>query len=240
MGFARDPFATIFALVFPFIMLVILAAVFGDTPETEMENGELVFRGLNGADYYMTASVGLVIAALGLLSLPIHLAGYREQGVLKRLRTSSVPAWALFGSQLVVGLVVAAIGSLLMVAATILIYDTRLPEAPAGVIVAFVVATLAFTALGFLLASFVKTARAAQGLSLIIFLVSWLLSGAAPPRSVLPDAARTIGDFIPLTHAIIALQDPWAGFGWNGERLLIVALVTIAAAIPAIVRFRWE
>jgi ABC-2 type transport system permease protein len=238
--FVRDPLATVFALIFPFIMLLLLSAVFADTPTTDRENGELIFRGLTGSDYYMTASIGIVIAALGLLTLPIHLAGYREQGVLKRLRASSVPAWALFGSQLIVSLVVTAVGSVLMLAMTAAIYGTEWPVALGGVLVAFALATLAFTALGFFLAAFMKTARAAQGISLLVFLVSWMLSGAAPPRAVLPDAARTIGDFIPLTHALLTLQDPWFGNGWNGLHLLVLAVVTIVAAVPAILLFRWE
>jgi ABC-2 type transport system permease protein len=238
--FVRDPFATVFALAFPFLMLLLLAAVFGNTPTTDRVNGELTFRGLTGPNYYATATVGLVVAALGLLSLPIHLAAYREQGVLKRLRASSVPAWALFGAQLVVTVVVAALGCLLMLAMTAVIYGTQWPDAPGGVVVAFVLATLAFTSLGFLLASLMKTARAAQGISLLVFLVSWMLSGAAPPRAVLPSAVRTIGEAIPLTHAILTLQDPWVGFGWNGTHLLVMAAVTVAAAVPAVVLFRWD
>jgi ABC-2 type transport system permease protein len=238
--FVRDPFATMFSLIFPFIILALLSAVFADTPTTDRENGRLVFRGLTGSDYYMTASIGLVIATLGMLTLPIHLAGYREQGVLKRLRASSVPAWALFGSQLVVGFVVAAVGTVLMLAMTAAIYGTEWPQSPGGVFVAFVLATIAFTAIGFLLASLMKTARAAQGISLLIFMVSWMLSGAAPPRAVLPDAVRSVGEAIPLTHVILTIQDPWFGFGWNGTHLAIVTAVTIAAAVPAIVLFRWD
>ena len=93
--FARDPIATVFALIFPLIMLLLLAAVFGDTPPTDRINGEPVFRGVSGDDYYVAASVGIVVAAWGLLILPTHIAAYREQGVLRRFRASSVPPLAL-------------------------------------------------------------------------------------------------------------------------------------------------
>jgi ABC-2 type transport system permease protein len=238
--FARDPFAMIFALVFPLVLLLLLAAVFGDTPTTDVVDGVPIFRGVGGAEYYVAASIGLVIAALGLFSLPTHLAAYREQGVLKRLRASSVPAWALFGSQLAVGLVVALLGAALMTAAAAVLYGTGFPAAPGGVIVAGLLATLAFTALGLLLASLLKTARAAQGISLLLFLVSWMLAGAGPPRAVLPDTVRTISEAIPLTHVVIAIQDPWFGYGWSGSHLLITAIVAVAAAVPAIGLFRWD
>jgi ABC-2 type transport system permease protein len=238
--FLRDPFATAFALVFPFIMLVLLAAVFGNTPDETTDSGELVFRGVGGADYYTAASVALVIAAIGLLSLPVHLAGYREQGVLRRFRASGVPAWALFLSQLVVGVVIATAGSLLMLATNRAIYGSPFPDAPLGVLAAFLLATLCFTALGFLLAGLVRTARAAQGMSLILFFSAWMLSGTGPPLAVLPSAARTVGELSPLQHAMIAIQDAWFGSGWNAEELLIVAAITVVAAALAIWRFDWD
>ncbi len=238
--FVRDPFATVFALVFPLIMLLVLAAVFGDTPPTDRVNGELVFRGVSGDDYYVAASLGIVVAAIGLLTLPVHLAAYREQGVLRRMLASSVPTWALFGSQLIVGLIVSIVGSLIMIGIATAIYDTMLPEDLLGVLVAFLLAMLCFCAIGFLLASLFPTARAAQGIGLILFFVVWMFSGTAPPRAVLPEPARQFGNAEPLTHAVIAIQDPWFGYGWNVEKLLIVAAVTIVAGGLAIWRFRWD
>jgi ABC-2 type transport system permease protein len=238
--FLRDPFATVFALVFPFIMLVLLAAVFGNTPDEEEVNGELIFRGVGGADYYTVASIALVIAAIGLLGLPVHLAGYREQGVLRRFRASGVPAWALFVAQLVAGIAVATAGSLLMLATNRAIYGTPFPDAPLGVLVAFLLATLCFTTIGFLLAGLVRTARAAQGMSVILFFCAWMLSGTGPPLAVLPSAARAAGELSPLQHAMLAIQDPWFGFGWNAEELLTLAAITAAAGAIAVWRTNWD
>jgi ABC-2 type transport system permease protein len=239
--FVRDPFATVFALVFPLIMLMLLAAVFGGTPtEEDVVDGVPIFRGVPGDDYYVAASVALVIAVIGLLTLPTHLAGYREQGVLRRFRASSIPTWTVLASQFVVGLAIAVAGTALMLMLTVPVYDTAMPSDPLGVAVAFLLAALCFTAIGFLLAAIFPTARAAQGVGLILFFVVWMLSGTGPPRAVLPDGARTIGRYEPLTHTVIAIQDPWFGFGWNAGKLGIVAAVTVVAAALALWRFRWD
>jgi hypothetical protein len=50
-------------------------------------------------NFYVPAYLGLVWALVGLLALPIHLVRYREDGVLRRLRASAAPRWAIFGSQ---------------------------------------------------------------------------------------------------------------------------------------------
>jgi ABC-2 type transport system permease protein len=68
----------------------------------------------------------------------------------------------------------------------------------------------------------------------------WLIAGTAPPRAVLPSGLRDFGELLPLTHIVIAIQDPWFGFGWATTDLAILAAITIAAAIPAIRLFRWD
>jgi ABC-2 type transport system permease protein len=238
--FLRDPFATVFAIAFPFIMLMLLAAVFAEGSPDDVENGMLVWRGVSGDNYYVGASVGIIVAALGLLALPVHLAAYREQGVLRRFRASSVPAGSLFGSQLIVGLVVALAGSLLMTAIATAVYDTMLPEALLGVLVALALATVCFTAIGFLLAALIPTARAAQGIGLLLFFTAWMLSGTGPPRAVLPETVRTIGGLSPLARVTIAIQDAWYGFGWNWTELGIISAIAVAAAVPALWLFRWD
>lgn len=238
--FLRDPFATVTALAFPFIMLMLLAAVFAnEDPQGEID-GVLVWRGISGDDYYVGASVGIVIAAIGLLALPVHLAAYREQGVLRRFRASSVPTWTLFASQFIVGVAVAVVGSVLMTAIAMFTYGTPFPDALLGVFVALLLAAACFTSIGFLLAALIPTARAAQGIGLLLFFSTWMLSGTGPPRAVLPETVSTIGGLSPLARVTIAVQDAWFGFGWNWAELGIIAGIAVAVAIPALWLFRWD
>jgi ABC-2 type transport system permease protein len=240
--FLREPFAVIFVLVFPLMMMLLLAAVFGNDAEEAQatENGILVWRGVVPTDYYTAASVAVVIAAVGILTIPGQLAGYREQGILRRMEASSVPAWTVLASQLTVALVMVVAGAVVMTLSSWLIYDTTLPQDPLGVAVAILLGTLCFSALGALMATFIRTSRAAQGIGLLLFLGMWLIAGTAPPRAVLPSGLRDFGETLPLTHVVIAIQDPWFGFGWATTDLVILVAITVAAAIPAIWFFRWD
>jgi ABC-2 type transport system permease protein len=240
--FLREPFAVIFVLVFPLMMMLLLAAVFGNDAEEAQatENGILVWRGVVPTDYYTAASVAVVIAAVGILTIPGQLAGYREQGILRRMEASSVPAWTVLASQLTVALVMVVAGAIVMTLSSWLIYDTTLPQDPLGVAAAILLGTLCFSALGALMATFIRTSRAAQGIGLLLFLGMWLIAGTAPPRAVLPSGLRDFGEILPLTHVVIAIQDPWFGFGWATTDLVILVAITVAAAIPAIWFFRWD
>ncbi|WP_296604284.1 ABC transporter permease [Nocardioides sp.] len=238
----REPFSVVFVLVFPLMMMLLLAAVFGsdEADARDMENGMLVWRGATPATYYTAASVAAIIAALGLMTLPITLAGYRERGILRRFRASSVSKTALVCSQLTIALLTFGAGAVVMAVVARIAYGTKLPEDVLGVVVALLVGTAAFGAIGLLLASVLRTSRSAQGIGLLLFFALWLISGTSPPRAVLPAGLREVGAALPLGPLVDALQDPWFGFGWNGTGLAVLAAYAVAAAIPALWLFRWD
>ena len=232
--FVREPITLIFTFALPFMFLFVMGEVFGNTADPEG------FRGVGAIDYYVPAYIGLVVAAVGLISLPVHLVGYRERGVLRRLRASSVSVWGVVGAQVIVTLLIAVVCGVLLLVAAMLAYDVQLPKSGALLIAAFLLSTLSFAALGVLLGAVLPTTRAAQGVGLLLFFVMMMLSGTAAPPEVITGILRRIADVMPLTHVVTLLQDPWLGFGWNGRESLIVAGFMVVAAVVALRVFRWE
>ena len=232
--FVREPITMVFTFALPLIFLFVLGGVFKNTPDPE------VYRGVGAMNYYTPAYIGLVIASIAVVGLPVHLTGYRERGVLRRLRASPIPLWTIFGSQVLVSLVIAVLGSILVVVAAVLTYHAILPHAPALVIGAFVASVISFVAVGILLGSVLPTTRAAQGLGLILIIVMMMLGGAGPPREVMTTVMRGVGDATPLRYVIVLLQDPWLGFGWNWTGFLIVMGFMAVASLLSLRLFRWE
>lgn len=240
--FRREPFSIVFVLAFPLMMMMLLSAVFGNDEANaqDVENGMLVWRGVTPANYYTAASVAVIVAALGLMTVPINLVGYRERGILRRLRASSVSAATLVASQLTLALVTFVAGTVVMGIVSRFAYDAMVPEDVVGIVAALLVGTAAFGALGLLLATVMRSGRSAQGIGLLLFFALWLVCGTAPPRAVLPSGLREFGDLLPLTHLVTAVQDPWFGFGWAGTSLAVLAGYAVVAGIPALWFFRWD
>jgi ABC-2 type transport system permease protein len=227
--FAREPIAVVFAFAFPLVVLLVLAGVFGSEPDPENFGA-----GVSGIDYYVPGYLAVVIASIGLIGLPVHLASLRERGVLRRLRASSVSVMSVFGAQMAVNVAMAALGGAVLLVAASLVYDVHAPSSVAGVALAFGVGTLSFVALGFLLGSLAPTARAAQAIGLVLFFPMWLLSGAGPPRGVMTETMRQLSDVLPLTRVVTAIQEPWLGIGSNvPDLLLLSALFAAAVALSA-------
>lgn len=238
--FLREPLAVVVTYAFPLIMLFVLSEVFGSDIERDEETGRLVFRGVPPTDYYASAYVALVAAGIGLVSLPAHLASYRELGVFRRLRASGFSARTVITAQMLVALAMASVGAILVVTATGLAYGTRMPDQPVGVIAVFLLVTAVFSAIGVLLGAVLPTARAAQGTGILLFFVMLLLGGAGPPPDVMSPTMRHIADVLPLTHGIRLLQDPWLGFGWSWGALAALVGFLVVPAVLALRLFRWE
>ena len=238
--FRREPFSIVFVLAFPLMMMLPLSAVFGNDQEeaTAVENGLLVWRGVTPTNYYTAASVAGIVGALGFLTLPTRLAGYREQGILRRFRASSVSSAAIVASQVTLAAITFVAGTVVMAVVAWLASGADLPHDVLGVAVALLLGTTAFGAIGALLAALLRSSRAAQGIGLLLFLGSWLISGTAPPRAVLPSGLRTVGGALPMGQLVDAIQGPWFGHGWDGGALLVLAAVTVVIGAPAMWLFK--
>jgi ABC-2 type transport system permease protein len=237
--FIREPITMVFTFVLPILFLLIMGEVFGNTPDTGDE-GIVAWRGFGPMNVYTPSYIGLVMAAIGLFSIPVHLTAYREQGVLRRLHATSISTWALFGSQLIVSFVLIVVCSLILVALAFPIYDVMTPESMPLLVLAFLVSTVTFAAIGILLGSLLPTSRAAQGIGLLLFFLMLMLSGAGPPVEVMSDPMIYISDAMPLTHINILLQDAWLGFGWNWFKFAIAIAFSMGATTIAYRFFRWE
>ncbi len=232
----REPVTLVFSFAFPVLVLVLLGGIFGGQ---HMDSG--AYAGLKMMDWYVPSYIGLVIASIGTVSLPVHLSTYRERGVLRRFRASGMSEWALLGSQFLVGhrhlpgrrpdhqrarhlrLRRGRAG-----------LDRRAGGSPSSS------AVFAFSALGVLIASLAPTARAAQGVGLLIWFIMMFISGTSAPLSELPAWMLALGKALPLYHVVISLVDPWNGYGVNLLQMTIVGGIGLATALMAAALFKWE
>jgi ABC-2 type transport system permease protein len=232
--FSREPLTVVFALALPLLTLFVLGGVFGNEADPDF------YRGFGPMDYYTPAYVGLVLASIGVLSIPTHLASNRERGVLRRFRAFSVSLWAVVGAEVLVSLCIAVVSTFVLVVASVMVYDVSWPQSPALFVAALGVSSLCFASIGVLLGSLMPSARAAQAAGMLLWFTMLFVGGAGPPPEVLNAPLRAMGSATPLKPVAITLQDAWLGLGWNWGEVGILSAVMAACGLAIVYLFRWE
>jgi ABC-2 type transport system permease protein len=225
----REPLTVIFVFVFPVVTMLIIGGSFGTTPT-------VAFDWVNPSHWYVASYLTVVIAATGLIMVPVHLASYRERGVLRRFAAAGFPQWSFALAQLVTGLVAIAAGSAILLVVAAPVYGLPPMHQMARVVAAFALGAVAFVGIGVLLGAVLPSARAAQAVGLILFFPSFLLGAGGPPPHVMGSALRGIAGYLPLTRVTDAVRDPWLGTGTATGSLIVVAVLAVAAATLAVRR----
>lgn len=233
--FFREPVAAFFTLVFPLMFLFLFGSIYGNAPLKQL-------NGQGTVDISVPAYTAMIIATTGLLGLTITLASYRENGVLRRLRTAPINPVAILFAQVIVLFLMTALGMILLIIAGKLVYHLRFEGSVINIIAGFTLSSLSFFALGFILAGVMPTARTAQVVGMVILYPMLFLSGAGFPRELLPESILKISTYLPLTYVVTLLRGLWVGDPWSKHLtdVLVLSAILVAGVVISLKTFRWE
>ncbi len=212
----REPLVLAFVFAFPIVTVLVIAGSFSAEDAGDFAN-------VNPSQWYVASYLAVAIAAIGLVMVPVHLAAYRERGVLRRFAAAGFPRWSFAAAQLAVGVILTLVASAVLLVVAGLVYGLPPVQSPLATAVAVILGAAAFTSLGLLLGAVVPNARAAQGIGLLVFFPSFLLGGGGPPPQAMSSAMRQIAKILPLTHVTDSIRQPWLGLGRGTWDLAIVA-----------------
>jgi len=236
--FMREPVGAFFTLIFPLIMLFIFGSIYSNQAAPSIPGAS----GQGTIDTLLPALVAMVIGMTGLMSVTITMASYRENGVLRRLSTTPVSPLFVLAAQVVVVFSMTTLGMLLLIAAGKLVYNVHIAGDLLSILGGFVLCSLSFFSIGFILAGTMPTTRTAQIVSMLLLYPMLILSGAAWPRELMPTAVQKISAFFPLTYVVNLLRGLWVGEIWGShlpDIAILVGMLVLGIIISA-KTFRWE
>ena len=132
-----------------------------------------------------------------------------------------------------VGLLVTAVASALLLIVAAPVYGVPSMHLPARALIGIAVGAVAFVSGGVLLGSLLPSARSAQAVGLLLFFPSFLLGSGGPPPHVMGSALRQVADVLPLTQVTKSIRDPWLGLGTATNSLIIAAVLAVVATAVA-------
>jgi ABC-2 type transport system permease protein len=228
----REPIYWLVVIALPTVILLIFGSIFGPSKP------DPALGGLRFVDVFVPSLVVITVATLGIQTLPIRLATYREKGVLRRLSTTPAHPLRLLLAQLVIYMVTAIIALVLLVVVANVGFGVPWPQQPLAYVAAFLLGMTSLFAIGLLVGALAPSSRVATAMAIPIFFAVMLLGGVYLPRIYLPDLLIRIGDFTP--PGVQGLQDAWLGAAPQVAPLLGLAVVTFVVGAVAVRLFRWE
>ena len=235
--YLREPAAFFFSLAYPALLLLLFGFIYGNEPAPEFWG-----RNFGTVDASVPAYTGIIIGTVAFMGIPIETAVNRESGVLRRYRATPMRPLTYLAASIVVYMVVALLGMTLLILIGQLVFGLRFAGLWSSVLAAFILCSLAFYSLGYLIASLAPTARIAQTVGMVIFFPIMFLSGAGMPLQLLPENMRQISNYLPLTYLVRLIQGLWFGDPWRDlwlPTLVMVGLLLIGSVVSARI-FRWE
>jgi ABC-2 type transport system permease protein len=231
--FWRSRELAFFTFALPIILYFLLGSVYGDD---EVD-------GVPGADYLLAGMLGYGAASTAFAGLAILLVVRREQGILKRLRATPLPAHTYLAAVLTSIVLIFALESVLMIVIGRVGFETELPERFVSLAVALLLGAASFAALGVGLSGLVRSAEGASAVVNAIYLPVSFISGAFFSPESFPAFLEAIANVLPLTYLIELVRDVMLHGSeiWDEPTAVgVIAAWGVAGLVAAIRSFRWE
>lgn len=232
--FLRERIGPVWGVGFPVLLLVIFGAI-PSFKKVLPGSG-----GLTTLDVYVPILILLSLALLAMVVLPFGMATRREQGVLRRLRTTPAGPARVLGALLIVNVAMVVVTLLVVLVVARVAYGVPFPQAWGAWIVAACFALAALLGIGLLIAAIGPTGRSTAAIGNVAFYPMMFFSGLWLPIPSMPAALQHVSHAMPLGAAWEAFQQADLGHWPPYLPLVTMAAWAVAAAALAVRFFRWE
>ena len=230
----RVPVGLLMGVAIPVLALVIMGLIPGANKPVKSLGGLTVFG------TYFPVFIAMALGMIGLISLPGHLADYRQQGILRRMSTTPVPPAWMLAAQVVINLALAVLALGILVAAGLAGFGLGAPRQPGGFALALVLTIAAMFAIGLWIAAIARSTNYAALIGNLMFFPMLFFAGLWFPLQEMPAVLRDIANWTPLGASVQALQDSMRGVFPSASLLLALAAWAVVFGVLAVRFFRWE
>lgn len=230
--FWRSSEAAFFIFIFPLLLFVLLGSVYSKK-----------YQGVPAAWVVLAGLVGYGCANTAFAGLAIQLVVRRENGILKRLRSTPLTPATYVVALLASTLFVFALQTIALLLLGRAFYGTPFPPDWGSFVATIVIGAAAFAALGTATASAIRSAEGSSAVVNFILLPMAFLSGGFGPTEHYPAVLRAIGDVLPLKYFIKLVYAVYLhghGFWTQPGALAVLAAWGAAGLVFTVFRFRWE
>jgi ABC-type multidrug transport system permease subunit len=194
-------------------------------------------------DFVVPGLLGMNLMGSAIWGMGFAIVEARQKKLLKRMVASPMPRWQYMASFILSRLAMLVIEVVVFVGFARLAFGVPLRGSLLDLGIICLITSLAFSALGLLVASRAKTMEAASGLMNLVMLPMWILSGVFFSATRFPNVIQPFVRALPLTAAIDALRSNMLqGIALNHlmiEISILLAWLVLPFAVTVKI-FRWR
>ncbi|MEO7295690.1 MAG: ABC transporter permease [Candidatus Limnocylindria bacterium] len=227
-AFWRNPPAAFFTFAFPLLFMVIFNVLFGA-----------------GAAGFFTPAIivfGVVTATYTNLAMTVTIA--RDEGILKRIRGTPLPAWAYLAGRIGHSVAIAFLLVVIVAGFGMLVYGVDVPWGALPIILLLlVVAAVTFSALGLFVSGLIPNADAAPAVVNASILPVLFISNVFVQMENAPAWLDTVSYLLPVRHfadAMMRLYATGADAGVPWLEIGVIGLWGVLGVFGALRFFSWE
>lgn len=231
LAFWRNPAAAFFTFVFPLLFMVIFNVLFGG--------------GEDGGRFFTPAIIVFSVITATFTNIAMSLTMARDEGILKRIRGTPLPAWAYLGGRILHAAGVALLLVVIVAAFGAVFYGVPVPWAQLpALLVTLLLGAATFCALGLAVAAFVPNADAAPAVVNAAILPLLFISNVFIPLQNAPEWINVVSEIFPVRHfadAMLRIYDVnTVGAGFSNGDLVVMAIWGVIGLFVAARFFSWE
>jgi len=200
-------------------------------------------RGSRYIDFLMPGLIGMNLLGTGLWGVGYTVVRMRREQLIKRLVATPMRRGHFLLSFMLGRMVFLAAELALLLSFAWIVFDVTVQGSLLALLITAVIGAFAFTAIGLLVASRVRTIEAAAGLMNLAAIPMWIVSGIFFSYHHFPDAVLPIIRALPLTALVDALRsvmmDGASLFAVSGS-LAVVGAWGLLAFAASLALFRWR
>jgi ABC-2 type transport system permease protein len=194
-------------------------------------------------DFLVPGIVAMMIMSNNMNGVAGQISAWRERGILRRMQGTRLKASTFIAAQITARLLLNGTQALLVVLIANLIFDINVAGSWLALIFFIVLGTLAFMALGFIIAGLAKNPESAGPIAGFVTFPMLFLGGVFFPINNMPDLIQPIVKVLPIAHLTSALRETMnigTSFFALGTETLILGVWLVGGFAIASWVFKWE
>lgn len=234
----RSPLGSFATLVVPLMVLLAVNLLYKGT---RLESrGDITYT-----QFFTPAMIAFAVVNVCYMSVISQTTLAREQGILKRIRSTPLPSWIYMAGRLGSAALVAMISAVVVVAVGAWVYGFEVIwSAMPAVLVTLALGMFCFCAVGLAVTVLIPSADSAVPVAWGTILPLCFISDVFVPIEGAPRWLRDVASFFPLRSFADALEtafNPVTGSGaLQMGHLELLAVWGLGASAFALIAFRWE